>query len=396
MPKPRPCIDRHPSPVPAACDHCWLFTYDAKYRTHWQGEGPPLPWDMHTPPRPGGAGAPPPVARPSRRAPDKPACRHEGPVATYGLTDSCHVRQCLHDAADWDLCTRGPNNRSVQSCRNCRLYEKPLPPPLAPLADRRHLLYHVYPVSGNGVWQWHVKELAARWRCFNGKKLVAIVTDPPGGRRPEYRGPFAPDGYRDIRGCDSAATVREAFAAAGVADAEFLELENDPRLREVVSLVPLLERLKGETGATLYAQAKGTTRPGGHVARRWAEAQYEVYLDHWPLAVDQLRYFPVTGAFKKLGPGWHPSQSKSDWHYSGSWFWFRPDELFARDWCKVDQFWSGIEPYPSQQFLAAEAGCMFLEDQVPRLNLYNHAYWNRTVVPGLNRFREDNAKHRVT
>ena len=59
---------------------------------------------------------------------------------------------------------------------------------------------------------------------------------------------------------------------------------------------------------------------------------YIVYFDYWPLVEKHLSTKPITGAFKKLGPGWSAEMAKSDWHYSGSWFWFRNSELFARDW----------------------------------------------------------------
>jgi hypothetical protein len=143
----------------------------------------------------------------------------------------------------------------------------------------------------------------------------------------------------------------------------------------------------------LYAQAKGTTRRPGHIAHRWNEAQFVVYLDYWPLVAEQLAAFPVTGAFKKLGPGWSPSQSKSDWHYSGSWFWFRTADLFARDWRTADRFWSGVEPYPSQQFLAAEAGTLFHEARTPQMNLYRASYWQAVVDPALAQWRKEHVRH---
>lgn len=245
----------------------------------------------------------------------------------------------------------------------------------------RHLLYHIYPVSGNGAWQRNVGRLVERLRIFNGSKIVSIVIDPPAGRKPDPTGPHPPDGARHIAPCDSVETVKAAFGDHAK-DIHFLILENDPHLREVVSLVPMLERLPhGPGDVTLYAQAKGTTRHHGSLCNHWSDLQYIIYFDYWLLVLEQLKRFPVTGAFKKLGAGWSPDQAKSDWHYSGSWFWFRNADLFARDWRTVDQFWSGVEPYPSQQFLADESGCLFMEGQVPALNLYSSKYWKRTVDP---------------
>lgn len=260
----------------------------------------------------------------------------------------------------------------------------------------RHLLYHIYPVQ-NGHWQWNVEQLCGRLKAFNGQKIVAIVTDPPSGRLPDPSGPNSPDNGRHIPGCDTAEMVKEEFAKRTGEEITFLEMTNDPSLREVKTFVPMLERVISDdpSHSLLYAQAKGTTRHNGHIARRWTEALYEIMFDYFPLADEQLMTYPVTGCFKKLGHGWSPDQSKSDWHYSGSWFWVRTAELENRNWQKIDQFWSGIEPYPSQQFNAKEAGCMFHTDHVPNMNLYNGRYWRRVVLPAFEQWRIDNARYRT-
>lgn len=48
--RPRPCLNLHPTPIPASCEKCWLFEYDPLYRTQWQGDGP---CKVGPPPRPG-------------------------------------------------------------------------------------------------------------------------------------------------------------------------------------------------------------------------------------------------------------------------------------------------------------------------------------------------------
>ena len=107
---------------------------------------------------------------------------------------------------------------------------------------------------------------------------------------------------------------------------------------------------------TLFAHAKGVTRHQASTSGKWVEAFEELYLDYWPAVADLLRNFPVVGAFKKMGAGWPPEESLSDWHYSGSWFWFRNSDLFSRDWSRIDPFWCGIESFPSLHFAPHEAG----------------------------------------
>jgi hypothetical protein len=332
---------------------------------------------------------------------NRPACVHLGavhhdyrpnrdPLGNPKSCGGCYVHQCdVHNA-----CTRSTKYPGFPCCDGCPDYCGPGDPE-SPKESTRHLIYHIYPISGNGAWEFNVDEISRRLPMFNGRKIVAIVTDPPDGRKPDPDGPYSPDRGRHYAACATVQEVKERFGvhADGV---EFLEFTNDPHLREVLTLIPMLERLPQEPGhVTLYAQAKGTTRHQNHIARRWTEALYEILLDHWPLAEQQLRQFPVTGAFKKLGHGWSADQTKSDWHYSGSWFWFRNADLFARDWRKVDQFWSGIEPYPSQQFNANEAGCMFHTARVPQMNLYRPNYWRSTIRPAFNRWRAENHDKRT-
>jgi len=359
----------------------------------------------------------PPKGRPAKAA-RKPAritvgrtargqCRWEGEVVEQWRSDcaakaaSLSLRLCDHPGYP-STCRRGvaPAGFGAVACVACPLYEppgvvRPSPAPARPYVDgwTRHLLFHVYPVGGNGAWQRNVSRLVERLRLFNGKVIVAIATDPLTGRKPDPTGPHPPDKGRHFAPCDDVETVKAAFGEWRER-VEFLVVENDPHLREGVSFLPMMERLPNEAGhCYLYAQAKGTTRRPSHIAHRWNEAQFVVYLDYWPLVAEQLATFPVTGAFKKLGPGWKPEQAKSDWHYSGSWWWGRTADLFARDWRTMDQFWSTIEPYPSQKFLASEAGTLFHEAAVPAMNLYSPRYWRAVVDPALAAWRKANVRY---
>jgi hypothetical protein len=243
-----------------------------------------------------------------------------------------------------------------------------------PVPTTRHLLYHVYPRRGS-AWRTRLLALRERMELFNGKRLVAIATDGT---------------------TEAAPMVEDALAGLGC---EFIRVRNNPERREVESFLPLFERLQeiqGPEHCTLFAQAKGVSRIGQEHVQTWTQAIEELYLDYWPVVEGLLTKYPVAGSFKKVGRGWSDSESKSTWHYSGSWFWVRNDRLFAKpDWRRIDQFWSGIEPYPSLHFHEREAGCIFLSASVPQLNLYDSAFWSRTVAPALEKFRTENATRKT-
>ena len=252
----------------------------------------------------------------------------------------------------------------------------------------RNLIYHIYPVINHQRWEWNVRQLCKRLHLFNGKIIVAITTDPPEGRKADpIGGPNPPDSGRIIRGCDTAEKVKEGFAKHWQGKPiQFMEFENDPHLREVKTIMPMLSEVltADPCSITLYAQAKGVTRAPGHIAHRWTEVLYEVMLDYLPLVIEQLNSYPLTGCFKKLVRGW-PAYSSSDYHYSGSWFWVRSAALFERDWRTIDTFWSGVEPYPSLHFRSEEAGCLFHEGD--KLDLFNRDYWSQTIDNELIHYR---------
>lgn len=234
----------------------------------------------------------------------------------------------------------------------------------------RHLLYHLCPFAHNQVWRENVALLRRRLDLFNGRRRVAICTGD---------------------GLEKAEAVREAFGAERV---EFVEVPNEPRLREVATFLPLFEPFDGlgEGHAILWSHAKGVQTVYTEQVRLWREALYTLYLDHWPTVAGLLEQFPVVGAFKKLGRGWPPQESSSEWHYSGSWAWYRAADLFAlADWRRIDSFWAGIEPYPSLHFRTEQAGCIFHQDAVPRMNLYNLGYWRSVVSPALERWLKEHA-----
>lgn len=330
----------HPEPV-VGCSRCEAGLKNRRYAERW--------W-------------PTPEAR---TAP----CFHLGPVIEHSCCRKKEVRVCeIHGQ-----CTIATPRVDVQGCcASCPDYDADTPEEAEmPPITTRNLIFHLYPVPGR--WQAHVLALHRSAGLFNGKRTVAIISGP---------------------GLDDPQEVERALGS----NFHTLILENDPRLHEVASFLPLFESVESydPNEATLRAHSKGVTRRAKSTASLWTRVLYETCIDYWPLVEKTLARFPIAGSFKKLGRGWQRHESLSEWHYSGSWFWFRNKELFGRrDWKRIDQFWAGIEPYPSLHFPAKQAGCIFFEGSLPRMNLYSWNYWNRIVLPELERFRLANEMHHV-
>jgi hypothetical protein len=315
-------------------------------------------------------------------------CIYEGAIieacTSCGKKETRHVRDCdIHEK-----CTRGFVSEKVQSCDRCSSYQ----PEEQQKFTTRHLLYHLYPLEGpNGAWKWNVEQLCRRMELFNGKRVVAVALDPPGGRWSTPKGKGAPVGRTETNyPSASLERVKEEFGQ--YADSiDWVVVENDPELCELTSFDLLYGRLRNHrdpSEAIFYGHSRGTTRPSNNT-QRWTEVLYETYLDYWALVEEKLAQFPVVGSFKKTGRGWPEFQSDSQWHYSGSFLWIRPKELFEKEWRKIDRFWSGIEPWPSLHFKTEEAGVVFHERTNPQMNLYDHSYWKSTVDPELKRWKQE-------
>ncbi len=265
---------------------------------------------------------------------------------------------------------RHPNHSEItlHDCRDCPDYSSH-----QATITRRNLLFHIYPVAGTSTWRRAVAGLRRRIDLFNGRRVVAIVTGP---------------------GLDPPEAVQAAF---GDAVAEWIVLPNDPGLREVVTFVPLLQRVQSRdpNEASFYGHAKGVTRPQnpGATIGRWAQLCYETCLDYWPHVERTLQRHPVAGPFKNVGYGFQGS--RSTWHYSGTFFWFRHAELFARDWPRIDRRWWGTESYLGLHFASEEAGCLFHAGVCPTLDLYSAGYLRGRVLPDYERWKKEHANDRT-
>jgi hypothetical protein len=313
----------------------------------------------------------------------RPPCAHEGDVLSWcpAGDEAKHVRRCLNDASEFETCSR------AGECARCPHHEAKVVdhpkdrPAIALPADerpkqagsstastrmstpgRRHLLYHLLPVAGNGVWQRNLDQLRWRMPLFNGRKVIAVCTS----RR--FRDSRTGRGTFDL---DPPTAVAEYLA--GVPGVEYVEVANDPHRRELTSWKALWGRLAGADGddAIFYAQGKGVThKPGpGVTVHPWARVLYSSLLDFWPVVAARLATHPVAGSFKKVARGF--SGSRSAWHYSGSFFWIRAREAYRRDrWRVIDaRQWWGNEAWVGLHFAPREGGVVFKAGSA-KLDLY--------------------------
>lgn len=237
--------------------------------------------------------------------------------------------------------------------------------------DSKHLLFHIWPRKTHaGTWQRNLDQLKLRWPLFTGKRIIAVVTS------------------NDSHPFEAVQEYMHGY------ECEWVHAENNPALREVATFNALFGAVENLPGYTFYAQAKGVTKPvnPGVSIHAWTTTMYEILLDYWPLVEQALKTHCTTGIFKKSLDGAF-SGSRSTWHYSGSFCWFKNAELWRRNWRAIERVWFGIESYPSMIFDSKEAACLFYES-TKQFDLYRLHNWQR-VEAELKQWRLDNQQHRT-
>ncbi len=267
--------------------------------------------------------------------PDQPhnraLCEHRGEELRRqtGELCGCKAPQPVFACAKHGECTLVKVTKGIESCGGaCEEYE--------PREFKRNLIMHVWPISGNGVWQQNAALIRRHRDLFTGKRVIAITRNA----------------YGSLLRVDPPDVVREAFGDGF----DFIEFDNDPRLREVVSFVPLLERVESQNNreATFFCHAKGVTHKpdDGSTIARWTQTMFDVLLD-WPRVKLALNRHSIVGSFRRF-----MRFGGSLWHFSGSFYWFRNADVFARHWRRIDRTWFGVESWPGKLFASREAECL--------------------------------------
>ncbi len=221
----------------------------------------------------------------------------------------------------------------------------------------RHLLFHLLPVSGNGVWQNAINQLRLRWKLFTGRKIISIATGGSVSERIDGT-ERVPGGIRRLK-LDSVETVRRSLPS----ECELIEVENDPVLWEGASWPRLWDALASDSDpadTVLYAHAKGVTRKLTSPCHKWTDILHQTSLDYPNLVDEILQTKPVCGSLPKWGPFFGGILINSRWHYSGNFWWARVGVVLEkiRDIPLPLNAWAA-EAWIGAAFHKDEAGAVF-------------------------------------
>lgn len=242
-------------------------------------------------------------------------------------------------------CTIYKPQPDIACCTNCQQYQTvPLrvyggfPPPTPPITyttdspiyepiEKRHLIYHLLPVSGNGVWQKAISTLRSHWSLFTGSKIISIAQGGPIQERVDPA-EKVPRGSRLLY-LDSVATVKSLLPK----DCSIIIVPNDPNLWEGISWLPLWNTLSSvakPNDIVLYAHAKGVTRKLTSPCHPWTDMLYTLALDYIKHTENILTIKPICGSLPKWGSFFGGVLSNSRWHYAGNFWWARVQPVLDR------------------------------------------------------------------
>lgn len=205
------------------------------------------------------------------------------------------------------------------------------------MTAKRNLLYHIWPTTKSDCWRWNVRQLLHRIDLIDGVRSVGVALD--------------------------AETVSLAEVQAEFGDTRidhWIVRKNNPAHREGATFLKLMDTIpRDDDSVTCYAHAKGVRHDQGSRTADWADMLYRTTFDHWPQVESVLRQYPIAGTFKRLGMFQLPNNHC--WHYSGTFFWFRNRDVFARpEWKLIhNRFFACVEAWPANVFKADEAGVVF-------------------------------------
>jgi len=162
-------------------------------------------------------------------------------------------------------------------------------------------------------------------------------------------------------------------------DATFVEVDDDQVLGEVKPFYAMLEIVQSldPEEASFYAHTKGASPQYENIPhvfgyiRIWRNLSYYFCLRDVDNIDSLLKRFFALGCFKKGKiDGW------AEWHFSGTFFWFKHDKVFASpNWQTVFlNNRSGVEAYLGNLLSKNEAYCLFADNISPADNIKHYLY----------------------
>lgn len=190
------------------------------------------------------------------------------------------------------------------------------------LPIKRNLCYYMYPIK-NSLWTFHIEQLKRYLDVFNGKKIITIAVDERSVSEDEVRKALKRD------------------------DIHWRVVKNDAKLWETAAFPGMLELVESldPNEFTFYAHAKGVRRPDWAIenARIWSGTMYFLNLSSVSMVNRILSKYDGLGCYRH-----QVNHCGSNWHFSGTYFWFRHSTVFSKAWRNIYPHLYGVEGWIGQ------------------------------------------------
>jgi len=158
---------------------------------------------------------------------------------------------------------------------------------------------------------------------------------------------------------------------------------NNCETRESEYFIESIKEIKDRKSITFFAHNKGgSNRPEKDVIKLWLLSMYhfnldETYLANIEKALSEDKTFSGIMRITVACPPW----VESDWHYSGTFFWFNTEKLMNIDgWddMKKDRF--AVESYPGKVVDISQSHITICSEPF-NFNTYSPMIWNHIIRP---------------
>lgn len=257
-------------------------------------------------------------------------CIHRGDqIRTETITTGCCGSEAVPVLAchKYRECTLERRTNHIHSCDGC-IHQQATD--LPPLTGPANLIWFVWPRrETREVWerqQEYIREAIGR---FDGLKFCYIATD---------------------ESTEAERIDRHLWD-------QYCEQPNIPELREMQGWRPMMSRVVALPGFTVWLHAKGVHRHQDEQhLQAWTDLAYERMLDVKRVRA-ALETNIVAGVFRRSV---RCGNLGVPWHFAGSFYAFRNDAVFSRDWvppCTVNPGWYA-ESWPALIAKHEEAACI--------------------------------------
>lgn len=222
---------------------------------------------------------------------------------------------------------------------------------------KRNLIYHCYFKDSkiNEFTQLNLMLLSRYINIFNGEIIINISVDDIDSNHEHLIRIFKNYNYRIVK--------------------------NNSENRESENFIESIKELKDDNSLTFFAHNKGASdHPLPDIQKIWTLCLYYFNLEsnYFLRSQDELMNDKIFSGILRITSPCPPSVS-SDWHYSGTFFWFNTSKLKQIDgWDNFKKGRFSTESYPGRICDISKSHSSFVSEDY-NFNSYSPLFWNKVL-----------------